>query len=322
MTPRAKHLWALIGMVPVTLVWGCSFAAMKVALQAGISVGAMLAIRFTLGALILGAFVLLLRIPLKRQAVLDGLALGVVVLAAFWLQADGLRFTSTSKSAFITGLYVLFTPLLSLVLRDRLRLSHGLAAAVAVMGLYLLVHVPGAPLGGWNRGDSETLICAVACALQIVMTGHYARRSHGLVLAFVQISVWAVLSWILAALMPAEVLADGSRLGGLQGTLSLLGQSRAWISILFLGALATALAFYMMSTLQAFLGATEAAILYSLEPLFAALLAVSGLIPGIREHITLPQMFGGILLLAAMILAELGPKLLHSARLEPGDAIG
>ena len=322
MTPRAQHLWALIGMVPVTLVWGCSFAAMKVALQAGISVGAMLAIRFTLGALILGAFVLVLRIPLKRQAVLDGLALGVVVLAAFWLQADGLRFTSTSKSAFITGLYVLFTPLLSLVLRDRLRLSHGLAAGVAVMGLYLLVHVPGAPLGGWNRGDSETLVCAVACALQIVMTGHYARRSHGLVLAFVQISVWAALSWILAALMPAEVLADGSRLGGLQGTLSLLGQSRAWISILFLGALATALAFYMMSTLQAFLGATEAAILYSLEPLFAALLAVSGLIPGIREHITLPQMFGGILLLAAMLLAELGPKLLHSARLEPGDAIG
>jgi drug/metabolite transporter (DMT)-like permease len=248
--------------------------------------------------------------------------LGVVVLSAFWLQADGLRFTTTSKSAFITGLYVLFTPLLSLVLRDRLRLSHGLAAAVAAAGLYLLVHVPGAPMGGWNRGDTETLICAVACALQIVMTGHYARRSHGLVLAFVQISVWAVLSWLLAALMPAETLADGSRLGGLQGTLSLLGQSRVWISILFLGALATALAFYLMSTLQAFLGATEAAILYSLEPLFAAILAVSGLIPGIREHITVSQMVGGMAILAAMLLAELGPRLLRSPRLEPGDAIG
>jgi drug/metabolite transporter (DMT)-like permease len=309
-------------MVPVTLVWGCSFAAMKVALQAGISVGAMLAIRFTLGALILGAFVLAFRVPVKRQAVLDGVWLGVVVVSAFWLQADGLRFTTTSKSAFITGLYVLFTPLLSLVIRDRLRFSHGVAAAIAAVGLYLLVHVPGAPMGGWNRGDTETLICAVACALQIVMTGHYSRRSNGLVLAFVQISVWALLSWILAALMPPEMLADGSRLGGLQGTLSLLGQPRAWISIVFLGVLATALAFYLMSTLQAYLGATEAAILYSLEPLFAALLAVSGFIPGIREHITVPQMIGGIVILGAMLLAELGPRLLASARMEPGDAIG
>jgi drug/metabolite transporter (DMT)-like permease len=142
------------------------------------------------------------------------------------------------------------------------------------------------------------------------------------VLAFVQISVWAILSWVLATLMPAEVLADGSRLGGLHGTLTLLGQSRAWLSILFLGVLATALAFYLMSTLQAYLGATEAAILYSLEPLFAALLAVSALVPGIREHITLSQMLGGIVILVAMLLAELGPRLLGSPRLQSGDVIG
>jgi len=312
----------LVGLVPITLIWGCSFAAMKVVLQTGISVGAMLAIRFTLGALVLGAFLLLLRVPLKRQALLDGACLGLVAVAAFWLQADGLRFTSTSKSAFITGLYVLFTPLVSLMIRDRLRLSHGLAALVAVAGLYMLVHVPGAPQGGWNRGDTETLICAGACALQIVMTGHYARRSHGLALAFVQVGVWALISWGLAAVMPPEVLADGSRLGGFQGTLELLAQPRAWISIAFLGVLATALAFYAMSTLQAYLGATEAAILYSLEPLFAALLAVSGFVPGIQEHLTLLQVSGGLLILAAMLLAELGPRMLRSPALEPDDAIG
>ena len=177
-------------------------------------------------------------------------------------------------------------------------------------------------MGGWNRGDTETLICAFICGLQIVMTGHYSRRSNGLVLAFVSVGVWALISWALAVIMPPEALADGSRLGGLQGTLPMLAHPRAWIAIVFLGALCTALAFYLMSTLQAYLGATEAAIIYSLEPLFAAILAVSGLVPGIREHISLPQLLGGILILGAMLLAELGPRLLRSARLEPGDAIG
>jgi drug/metabolite transporter (DMT)-like permease len=94
------------------------------------------------------------------------------------------------------------------------------------------------------------------------------------------------------------------------------------MAILFLGAFATALAFYLMSTLQAFLGATEAAIIYSLEPLFATVLAMSGLVPGIREHISSFQFLGGILILSAMLLAELGPRFLRSVRLEPGDAIG
>jgi drug/metabolite transporter (DMT)-like permease len=321
-TTRTQHLWAVIGMVPVTLVWGCSFAAMKVAIQTGISVGAMLALRASVGALILGAFLLVYRPRIDRQSLQDGLWLGFVAIIIFWLQADGLRFTSTSKSGFITGLYVLFTPLVSLLFRDRLRLSHAMAAILATLGLYMLVHVPGAPMGGWNRGDSETLICAVGCGFQIVLTAHFSRRSHALVLAFVQIAALAVASWILAVAIPSHPLADGTRLGGLGGTLRILATPHAWASILYLGALATALAFYLMSRLQAHLGATEAAILYSLEPVFAAALAVSGWIPGICERLTLFQIAGGIIILFSMLLAELGPRFFRTTKLESETAIG
>ena len=310
-------------MLPVTMVWGCSFAAMKVALQSGLSVGAMLALRATLGAACLGLFLWFSRVRVQRRAVIDGLWMGLVMVIVFWLQADGLRFSSTSKSAFITGLYVLFTPMIGLFIGDRLRASHAFAALAACGGLYLLVHIPGAPMGGWNRGDTETLLCAIGCGFQIALTGHFARRSNGLVLAFVQVAALAAASWVLAAIIPSEILPNGSRLGGLSGTLALALQPRALVALLFLGLLATSLAFYLMSTLQAHLGATEAAVIYTLEPVFASLLALSGLVPGIREMLSPLQILGGAVILGAMLLAELGPRFLRRAQnLEPEDAVG
>ncbi len=84
--------------------------------------------------------------------------------------------------------------------------------------------------------------------------------------------------------------------------------------------MATALAFWGMSTFQAYLGATEAAIIYSMEPVYTALIAMSGLIPGVREHLSPLQLAGGGLLLGAMLLAELGPRWLKSA--SGGEALG
>ena len=99
----------------------------------GVAMGALLTIRFAIGAAGLGLMVLLLRVPLRRRDALDGLWLGLVLATLFWLQTDGLRFTTTSKSGFITGLYVIFTPMVALLAGDRLRLSHGLGAFVALV---------------------------------------------------------------------------------------------------------------------------------------------------------------------------------------------
>ena len=301
----------MLGVAVVALIWGASFAAMQLTLKSGLSVGALLSFRFTLGAACLGLLTLAVKARGGRQDLKDGLLLGLILAVIFWLQTDGLRYTSTSKSAFITGLYVIFTPMVSLLVGDRLRASHGLGALLATAGLYFLVHEPGKPMGGWNFGDSETLICAALCGGHISMTGHFSRRSNGWILATVQVAVVAVISWLLTPWVPAQALADGTRLGGFQGSLQALSQPAVWIPLLYLAVLATTVAFYLMATLQAHLGATEAAIIYSLEPVFGAVLAVSALVPGIREHLSGTQVVGGCIILGAMLLAELGPRLLR-----------
>ena len=312
---RRSHLIAVFAMAAIAAIWGGGFPATKYCLQAGLSVGALLTLRFAVGTAGLGLMMLLLRVPIRRREALDGLWLGLVLAALFWLQTDGLRFTTTSKSGFITGLYVIFTPLVALVAGDRLRPSHGLAALVALAGLALLVREPGAAWGGWNRGDSETLLAAVLCGVQIVMTAHFSRRSSGWVLAFMQVAVTGIVSLIITLALPAP--------HGFQGAGAALARGGTWVALAFMGLLATTLAFYVQSTMQARLGATESAILFSLEPVWTAGIAVSGIVPGVLESLGPQQLAGGLLILAATFVAELGPRLLRRLqRPEPEEAIG
>ena len=218
-------------------------------------------------------------------------------------------------AGFITGLYVIFTPMVALLAGDRLRLSHALGALVAATGLALLVREPGAAWGGWNRGDSETLLAAVLCGFHIVMTSHFSRRSSGWVLAFVQVAVTGVVSLAITLALPAPF--------GFQNVGPALAKGGTWVALIFMGLLATTLAFYVQSTFQARLGATESAVIFSSEPVWTAALAVSGWIPGIREHLSPIQLAGGGLILAATLVAEVGSRLLRRVTtIEPDDAIG
>jgi drug/metabolite transporter (DMT)-like permease len=312
---RAQHLLAAASMAAIAAVWGGGFPATKYCLQAGLSVGALLTLRFAIGTLGLGLMLALLRVPLRRRAVLDGLWLGLVLATLFWLQTDGLRFTTTSKSGFITGLYVIFTPMVALLAGDRLRPIHGLGAAIALLGLMLLVREPGVSWGGWNRGDSQTLVAAVLCGFHIVMTAHFSRRSSGWVLAFMQVAVTGAISLVITLALPFPY--------GFQGAGAALAHAGTWISLAFMGILATSLAFYVQSTMQARLGATESAILLSTEPVWTALIAISGFVPGIREHLSPVQLSGGLLIIGATLVTEGGPRLLRRlAPIEAEDVIG
>lgn len=311
---RASHLFAVFALAAISFVWAGGFPATKYCLQAGLSVGSLLSIRFVIGTAGLGLMLVLLKVPIQRRAVLDGLWLGLVLATLFWLQTDGLRFTTTSKSGFITGLYVIFTPMVALLVGDRLRPSHALGALVALAGLVLLVREPGTAWGGWNRGDSETTLAAVGCGFHIVMTSHFSRRSSGWVLAFMQVAVTAVISLVITLALPAPF--------GFQGAGVALAKGGTWVALVFMGLLATTLAFYVQSTFQARLGATESAIIFSTEPVWTAALAMSGWIPGILEHLSPTQLMGGGLILAATFVAELGPWLLRRRATEAEDVIG
>jgi len=123
-----------------------------------------------------------------------------------------------------------------------------------------------------------------------------------------------ILSFCITVCLPAPY--------GFQGAWATLDHPGVWITLGYLGVLATAVAFYLMMTLQAHLGATEAAILYSLEPVFTALLAMSGWVPGIRERLSALQLAGGAVIVTAMALAELGPRLGRQPKPGAGAADG
>ena len=312
--PSRQHLLAVFCLGGTALIWGGTFAAVAYSLHAGLSVNALLSLRFLLGALALGAILLAKRMIPTRGELLDGLMLGLVLATLFWFQTDGLRFTSTAKSAFITGLYVIFTPLISVAVGDRLRALHGVGALLALSGLLMLVYQPGLSRGGWNRGDSETLLNALLVGVHIVMTGHFSRRGRGWVLAWSQVAVVGVLLSIAALLSPAPY--------GFQGVVTSFRIPGVWLAMAYLSLLATTLAFYIQSTMQAHVTATETGILFSMEPAFAALVAVSGWVPGIREFLTPRQWAGASLIVGATLLAELGPRIFKARSSADEVAIG
>ena len=297
----------------LALIWGGTFGVTKYILLQRLSVGALLSVRFVLGTAFIGAAILLMRKPFDRRSVIDGAILGLILVTIFWLQVDGQRFTTTSKSGFITGLVVIFTPMASLLLGDRFKLSHGVGALLACLGLFFFVRDPGAPFGGWNRGDTETLACAVLCGFHVALTARFSRRGSAWVIALMQISVVAAVSCALTSVLPT-LESDGQAMAGFGMLGPALRRPDIWFGLLYLAVLATTLGFYMQATVQSKLNATEAAIIFTTEPVFAAILAVSGVIPGIKETLSMTQIAGGALIVAAMLLAELGPKFFRPAR--------
>ncbi|HJV91517.1 MAG TPA: DMT family transporter [Holophagaceae bacterium] len=298
MSERRSHLLAVAAMAVAAAIWGSAFPATKYLQEAGLGVNALLALRFTLASVALLGLTLARGSRWKASDVRDGLVAGVVLASLFWLQTAGLETTTTTKNAFITGLYVIFTPMVALAFGERLKVPHALAVLVACVGLVGLVFKPGESFGGWGPGDTLTLANAVLIGLHIVLIGRFSRRCDTWVLTFTQIAVVAVACGLLALVLPK---------GGFQASRGL--QLRGtWIALLWLGLAGTALTMYLQARFQPWLTATEAGIIFSLEPVVATLLAVSGWIPGVKDNLVPRQWLGGALIVAAALVAELGPR--------------
>lgn len=301
---RRQHALAVVVIALVAIVFGCGFAAMQTTLRGGLSVGAAISVRFLLGTLALSAFLKFQRVRLDRGSLRDGAVLGLLLVSIFWLQTDGLRFTTTAKSGLITSLYVPFTPVLAFFLKDRVKFSHGLAALIATLGMYFLVHVPGTLWNGWNRGDIETLLCALLCTFHVTFTARYSRRSNALVLAWTQVAVTAVISALITVALPPP--------DGFQTTLAALHRTDVLLAIGFMVCFTTVFGYWGISAMQAYLSATEAAVVCSFEPVAATIVGVYWM----GERFLPSQMLGAALILLAMLTAELLPRVIAHFRSE------
>ncbi len=295
-----SHPTAVLIIALVATVWGFGFPMTRIVLDGGLSVGALMGLRFPLAGLLMFAIIRAKGIPITRRGVVDGIWLGLVLVVIFWLQSDGMRFTTTAKAGFITGLYVLFTPVVAVAIGQRVKMASALGALIATCGMYLLVHVRGAWWSGWNRGDVEILLCAILCGVHIVMMGAFSRRSEAWILAGSQVMVCGIVSVLVTAFLPSPY--------GFQNALAALSHWPVAGAALYLALGSTVFAFWGQATAQTRLGPTESAVLFSLEPVVAAVLSVVWL----REPMSPRQAFGGALIVVAMIVAEALPYMFRA----------
>jgi drug/metabolite transporter (DMT)-like permease len=295
-----SHRTAVLIIAISATIWGGGFPATRIALSGGMSVGVLMSLRFVIAGGLMAIIVRSKGIPIRRRGVVDGIWLGIVLATLFWLQTDGMRFTTTAKSGFITGLYVLFTPLIAVTIGQRVKITSLLGAVIATFGLYLLVHLPGGWWSGWNRGDKETLGCAFLCGVHIVLMGSFTRKSDAWLLASSQVITCGFISAGIAVI--GRLGAESTQVAG--G----LNNWQAVLATLYLAIFSTVFAFWAQATAQTKLGPTEAAVLFSLEPVVAAILSVFWL----KEPMTGRQAFGGGLIVLAMIVAEALPHMFRA----------
>jgi drug/metabolite transporter (DMT)-like permease len=281
---RSTTLLPALALVSVTAIWGSTFVVIK-DLIAEIPVLDFLAVRFGIAAL-----ALLLVAPravgrLSPQARRRGLGLGLVYGAAQVLQTAGLATVSASVSGFVTGVYVVLTPLLAgWLLRERIPRATWVAVGLATVGLAVL-SLQGVAVG---LGELLTLLAAALYALHIVGLGAWSRPEDAFGLAIVQMGVIAVVCTLAAA--PGGI-AVPSTTGG-------------WVAMLYVAIAAGAVAMLAQTWAQAHLTATRAAIIMTMEPVFATLFGVT--VDG--DPLTARFLLGAGLVLGAMYLAELGPR--------------
>jgi drug/metabolite transporter (DMT)-like permease len=228
---------------------------------------------------------------LTRKTAWAGAQIGFFMFCGYVFQIAGLKFTTPSKAAFITGSCVVFVPiLLGVFARRRIPAWIWAGALTALAGLYFLT-IPAAGLGALNRGDPLVLVCAVAFALHMIFIGRHVARHSVAALSFLQVATTAVL----AALLLPVVSAAGWE----QPRLVLSGYVIFAILLTAIGA--TVIGFSLQTWAQQYASPSHAAILVSLEPVFAA---ITALVLG-QETLRGRTLLGAGLILAGILLAEL-----------------
>jgi drug/metabolite transporter (DMT)-like permease len=276
-----RAVLALLAVVAVTAVWGVTFVQVRDAVALHPLFG-FLAVRFAIASAVLALPAAGRLRGLDREGVGAGVVLGVLLAAAYALQTAGLERTTVSSTGFITGLYVVLTPILALVvLRRRMTPLLWVGVALALAGLALLSDVDvGDPVG-----DGLVLASALASAVQILIVERFAVSYDAVALTFVEI-LTACLGFLAVALA--------------LGDLSMPTGWTVWGALLVTGVFASALGYLIQVWAQQRISATRIALLFSLEAVWAGFFGY--LLAG--DRLGVAGWAGCALIFAGVVVAE------------------
>ena len=285
----SKSLRADFALGFCALVWGATFVVIKDAL-ADVSVFVYLAMRFGLAAVIMAILYWRALAKLTIASIWAGAQIGIFMFCGYAFQIVGLKFTTPSKAAFITGSSVVIVPLLlATFARRRIGRWTWAGSVAALAGLYFL-SVPREGVSGLNRGDPIVFGCAVMFALHFIFIGRHVQRHSVAALSFLQVATTGCLSFLTLAV----VSATGWEQPRLDWTNYLV------FAILLTAIGATVICFSLQTWAQQYASPAHTAILVSLEPVFAALTSLVFA----HEHLGGRGLGGSGLILAGILLAE------------------
>ncbi|MDA0668202.1 MAG: DMT family transporter [Planctomycetota bacterium] len=267
------------------MIWGAGFAAQHAAME-GMGPLTFTAIRFLLGWAVLQPIVR------RRKPSSNPIApsskpvwiLGLVLFAGALFQQYGLLFTTAAKAGFLTGLYVVFVPLLGLLLKHKLKRNTWLGTGFAALGLYFLSVTDSFSLA---PGDGLILIGAVIWAVHVLLLGNLAAKRDPVRLASQQFLVVGVLASLAAVLFETQTPSTWLDV---------------WPWVLYSGVFAVAVAFTLQAVGQAKASPAHCAILLSFEAVFAALAGIALL----GESLSLREIGGGSLMFLGIVVSQLG----------------
>ena len=275
---KDNKVFSAVILTAVAAIWGSAFLSMKGTLER-LDVNSFLAWRFTIATLFLIAFRPTFYRKITKDLFIKAFAAGLVLGAGYILQTEGLARTGAAITGFITGLYVVATPLISaLFLRKKISLFTWGCVALATVGLALL------SLRGWSMGFGEflVLLCAVAFGAHIVALGQWSAGRDVYAMTTVQLFAVTVLTGGFAFAEGYQAPPD----------------SDVWAVVIFTAIICTSFGFIVQTWAQAHIDSTKVAVILTLEIVFAALFAITlG-----SESMSIQVALGGIILLIAMYL--------------------
>jgi len=284
-----KGVQAEIYLLIIVIIWGSTFALIKGVIDL-IPPYTYLTYRFLLAALIL---ILIFWKRMKEINIMilkKGSLIGIFLFLGYALQTVGIKYTTATKAGFITGLSVVLVPIIShFFIKEKVNRNSVIGVIFAFIGLWFLNYNSSFI---FNFGDFLVLLCAVSFAMHIISVGLYARKVDYVLLVIVQLTTVFVLSFLMALFFERPGI-------------HLYYPSGVWWSIILTGIFATALAFYMQNKFQRYSTATKTAIIFSGEPIFAAMFAY--LLLG--EKVGLIAWIGGLLIIFGMIVSQREKKI-------------
>lgn len=275
-----KELKAQIVLIFVTLIWGAGFPLTSLALK-GIGPYTLVSIRSFLAAAFLFVLVKDKQNKFNCEAIKAGSLIALTLVVGNLLQTAGMLYTTPSKSSFITGLSVVFVPILMLIIhRKNPKLNIVISVILAVIGLLILTYNGDK---GINIGDILTILCAFTYSFQVLLVDKFGKKIEGITLASIELFVVGILSLPPALIMERYKISYSSNI--------------VIICIIVTGLLGGGLGMVAQNKMQPLLNPSHAAIIYLCEPVFGVLFSSL-----IGDILSIRSLIGAAIILSAMFI--------------------